>query len=283
MNSQPSILQRCHAFKDLREADLSGEDLTKKYFVDADLRSADLSGCTGRDVDFRCARLDGAIFSRVLMDRWDFTGASLKGAVLVDTSIDEHTNFRGADLSDITWKDVTFEGNGWKTYGTRLSTLPLKQIHKAYDSNLFVARLVDQEVGDDPDFANIARFMVGLIALPVREKLICWEGFALHMHRCFPQRVNDLERLFLAHPTWKLYERWQLAQTAAYLDLDGLVGLKKSRWNTMFGRHIQSMIRKAKRKADSTSAVATKEVRRGASRPVDLFIGGDTGNPKADP
>ena len=78
---------------DLREADLSGADLSRADLRKADLRRADLSGADLSRADLSRADLGGADLSRA-----DLSGADLSGADL------REANLSGADLS---WADLS--------------------------------------------------------------------------------------------------------------------------------------------------------------------------------
>jgi len=88
---------------DLRDANLSGADLSGAYLRDADLSGADLSGAYLRDAYLRDANLSGAYLrdadlSGAYLRDANLSGADLSGADLRDANL-SGANLSGANLS----------------------------------------------------------------------------------------------------------------------------------------------------------------------------------------
>ncbi len=99
---------------DLRDADLSGADLSVAHLRDADLRGADLSGAHLRDADLRGADLRDADLSGAHLRGADLSGADLRGAGLSGANLRDAdlsgADLRGAGLSGANLRDADLSG-----------------------------------------------------------------------------------------------------------------------------------------------------------------------------
>ena len=78
-----ALLKMAQAGANLKDADLSGADLSDRILQAADLSGADLSGA-----NLESARLDGANLSDAVLYHPNLTGADLRKANLVDANLD---------------------------------------------------------------------------------------------------------------------------------------------------------------------------------------------------
>ena len=96
-------------YADLRDAELTGANLTYANLTYADLRDAELTGANLRGVNLRGADLTDANLRDASLINADLTGANLRGANLTGASLRD-ASLRGADLTGASLRDASLRG-----------------------------------------------------------------------------------------------------------------------------------------------------------------------------
>lgn len=98
-----------HPGRRLRDADLSGLDLTEANLIEFDLRGVDFSNTNLTRADLRLANLEGAKFNQATLEQANLAGANLLNTDFCGARFDK-TVLRVSSLSVLSLSEQELEG-----------------------------------------------------------------------------------------------------------------------------------------------------------------------------